>query len=187
MNVPRFIRRLFREPFDGLRHFGVVSEGRLYRCGQPRPEQLVELIQRHKLRTVVSLRGAREDEDPDAWEQDERAVCEAHGVEFVTIPFNHKKPPTSEQAARFLELCRSEADQPVLVHCRLGQQRTLMFCALYRVHVDGAAPDAAEREMDALGFGAHKRRHQRLLKAFRELAGGALRGDLLERTGTREA
>ena len=170
MNVPRFIRRLFRQPYDGLRHFGVVADGRLYRCGQPRPEQLAELIKEHGLRTVVSLRGAREDEDPDAWEQDERTVCESHGVKFVTIPFNHKNPPTPRQAEHFLDICRTAAQQPVLVHCRLGQQRTLLFCALYRVHIDGADPDSAEREMDTLGFGAHKRRHQRLLKAFRELA-----------------
>jgi hypothetical protein len=63
-----------------------------------------------------------------------------------------------------------------LVHCRLGQQRTLLFCALYRVHIDGLVPGAAEREMDALGFGAAKRRHRKLLEAFRTLAQPASAG-----------
>lgn len=168
MNVPRFIRRLFRAPYDGLRHYGLVSENALYRCGQPTPEQLAALIDRLVLRTVVSLRGARDAGDPDAWEAAERAVCQARGVEFVTIPCNHKNPPTAEQVSRFLGLARDPARRPVLVHCRLGQQRTLLFCALYRVHIDGVPPDAAEREMDLLGFGVHKRRHRRLLEAFRE-------------------
>ena len=170
MNVPRFIRRLFRAPYDGLRHFGVVAEGALYRCGQPTPDELHGLIEQLSLRTVVSLRGTREDADPDAWEVAEREVCSAHGVEFVTLPCNHKNPPTPAQVTRFLELCRDETKHPVLVHCRLGQQRTLLFCALYRVHVDGLDPDTAEREMDDLGFGAAKRRHQVLLRAYRELA-----------------
>ncbi len=170
MNVPRFIRRLFRTPYDGLRHYGVVSDGALYRCGQPTPEQLAELIDRLALRTVVSVRGARGGDDPDGWEEAERTVCQARKVEFVTIPCNHKNPPTAEQAARFLELTRDAARRPVLVHCRLGQQRTLLFCALYRVHVEGLAPEAAEREMDALGFGVGRRRHRRLLEAFRRLA-----------------
>ena len=170
MNVPRFIRRLFRAPFDGMRHFGVVAEGRLYRCGQPTPEQLVKLIDQYALRTVVSLRGTRDEDDPDAWEQAERAVCEQRGVKFVTIPCNHKNPPTAEQARRFLDVCRDDDARPVLVHCRLGQQRTLLFCALYRVHEDGLDPADAEREMDELGFGAHKRRHRKLLLAFRDLA-----------------
>ncbi len=170
MNVPRFIRRLFRAPFDGLAHYGVVAEGVLYRCGQPTPDQLQDLIERLSLRTVVSLRGARGDDDPDAWEQAERAVCEANNVAFVTIPCNHKNPPTDDQVQQFLALFDDEQRVPVMVHCRLGQQRTLLFCALYRVHRDGLEPDVAEREMDALGFGAHKRRHQQLLASFREHA-----------------
>ncbi|TWT46033.1 hypothetical protein RAS1_24740 [Phycisphaerae bacterium RAS1] len=171
MNVPRFIRRLFRQPYDGLRHFGVVEEGVLYRCGQPRPAELAGLIQQHKLRTVVSLRGARDDEDPDAWEEEERAVCREQGAAFVTIPFNHKNPPTPEQVLQFLELARGERTRPVLVHCRLGQQRTTMFCALHRVHNQGVAPAEAETEMDTLGFNIRHRRHQRLLEAYRALAG----------------
>lgn len=170
MNFPRFLRRLFRAPYDGLQHFGVVAEGALYRCGQPTPDQLTDLIRRLGLRTVVSLRGVRDEDDPDAWEGAERAVCAALGVAFVTIPCNHKNPPTRTQVEQFLDLCRTPARRPVLVHCRLGQQRTLLFCALYRVHVDRLAPDLAEREMDELGFGIHKRRHQKLLRAFRELA-----------------
>jgi tyrosine-protein phosphatase SIW14 len=170
VNVPRFIRRLFRAPYDGLRHFGVVAEGVLYRCGQPTPTQLVDLIERYSLRTVVSLRGTRDTDDPDGWEAAERDVCRARGVEFAAIPCNHKNPPTAEQARQFLDLCRAGRQQPLLVHCRLGQQRTLLFCALYRVHVDRLPADAAEREMDELGFGARQRRHRHLLARFRELA-----------------
>ncbi len=169
MNVPRFIRRLFRSPYDGLEHLGVVAEGALYRCGQPTPEQLAELVERFALRTVVSLRGQRDEDDPDAWEQAERDVCVAKGVVFLPIPCNHKHPPTPAQVQQFLALFRTAERQPVLVHCRLGQQRTLLFCALYRVHVQGVAPAEAEREMDALGFGAQQRRHHRLLEAFRAL------------------
>ncbi len=170
MNVPRFIRRLFRVPYDGLQHYGVVAEGVLYRCGQPTPEQLAELIDRLALRSVVSLRGLRDEDDPDGWERAERTVCAARQVEFVGIPCNHKNPPTEEQVRSFLDLTRDPARRPVLVHCRLGQQRTLLFCGLYRVHVDGLAAEAAEKEMDELGFGARLRRHRKLLEAFRTYA-----------------
>ncbi len=170
MNVPRFIRRLFRAPYDGLRHFGTVAEGVLYRSGQPTPDELADLIRKLSLRTVVSLRGTRDDRDPDSWEQTERQVCQAHNVNFVALPCNHKNPPTAEQVRQFLDLARDSERQPVLVHCRLGQQRTLLFCALYRVHVDNLSPEEAELEIDHQGFGTHKRRHQILLRAFRELA-----------------
>lgn len=169
MNVPRFLRRLWSEPYDGLRHFGVVAEGVLYRCGQPRPAELRDLIQRYGLRTVVSLRGSRSADDPDGWEQAERTVCESANVDFQILPCNHKNPPTEEQVSRFLRLTQRRECRPVLVHCRLGQQRTLMFCGLYRVHVDGADPEAVLEEIDALGFNSRHRRHQRLLAAFRAL------------------
>lgn len=170
MNVPRFIRRWFRLPFDGLRRFAVVEPGVLYRCGQPRPADLTGLIREHHLRSVVSLRGAREDDDPDAWEAAERAVCEEHGVRFLTIPCNHKNPPTRDQVAAFLSLTRDPQQRPVLVHCRLGQQRTMLFVGLFRVHCQKVPPDQALAEMDAVGFNSRHRRHQRLLQAFREHA-----------------
>ena len=173
MNVPRIFRRLFRLPYDGLRHFGVVTDGILYRCGQQEPAQLAEHIDKHGLKTVVSLRGSRDAGDPDAWEAQERAVCDAKGVAFVTIPCNHKNPPTRAQIQQFLEITRDPGRRPALVHCRLGQQRTLLFCALYRVNVEGMNTAAAEREMDELGFNVRHYRHQRLLKSFREFAAPA--------------
>ena len=170
MNVPRFIRRWFRAPYDGLRHHGAVEEGVLYRCGQPTPAELRELIERHQLQTVVALRGSRDPRDPDAWEQEEREVCRECNVHFVTLPCNHKNPPTAEQVKRFLDLMRDKSRHPVLIHCRIGQQRTGMFCALYRVHIQGADAEEALQEMDALGFNVRRRRHRRLLQVYREFA-----------------
>ena len=57
-----------------MQHYGVVAPGTLYRCGQPTPQELAELIERLSLRTVVSLRGLRDADDPDAWER-ESARC----------------------------------------------------------------------------------------------------------------
>lgn len=177
MNVPRFIRRWFRAPYDGLRHYGVVEEGVLYRSGQPTPDELHELIDRHRLKTVVALRGSRDPEDPDAWEQSERDVCRRRGVDFLTLPCNHKNPPTADQIRQFLALMRDGERHPVLVHCRIGQQRTGMFCALYRVHLQGVDPERALEEMDDLGFNIRHRRHQKLLSAYREFAHADLATD----------
>ncbi|MCA9245273.1 MAG: tyrosine-protein phosphatase, partial [Phycisphaerales bacterium] len=155
---------------DGLAHFAPVAPGALYRCGQPTPDQLDGLISEHGLKTVIALRGSRDEADPDAWERDERAVCERHGVRFLTLPCNHRNPPTADQVRHFLEVVGDPAARPALVHCRIGQQRTGMFCALYRVHIEGVPVDQAVREMDELGFNVRHRRHQVLFEAFREFA-----------------
>jgi len=176
VNVPRFIRRWFRAPYDGLRHYGVVEAGVLYRSGQPTPDELRQLIERHKLKTVVALRGSRHPKDPDAWENEEREICQRRGVDFVALPCNHKNPPTAEQLKRFLDLMRDNSRHPALIHCRIGQQRTGMFCALYRVHIQGVDPEEALQEMDALGFNIRHRRHRQLLRAYREFAESDLLG-----------
>lgn len=169
MNVPRIVRRWFRKPYDGLRNLRTVEEGVLYRCGQPTPEQISELIDRYRLKTVVALRGSRDENDPDAWERAERQVCRSRDVDFVTLPSNHKNPPTREQVDRFLAIMRDPQRTPALIHCRIGRQRTGLFCALFRVYVQGCDPDAALTEMDAFGFRSRHRRHKRLLAAYREL------------------
>ncbi len=122
---------------------------------------------------MISLRGSRDADDPDGWEAGEREVCRRQGVEFVSIPCNHKNPPTAEDLETFLELMRDPRRVPALIHCRIGQQRTGLFCALYRVHVQGVSPEAALREMDELGFNIRHRRHQHLLAAFHRLCGAA--------------
>ena len=172
MNVPRFIRRWFRAPYDGLRHYGVVQEGVLYRSGQPRPHELESVILRDKLKTVIALRGSRDPADPDSWEQEEREVCRRHGVNFITLPCNHKNPPTPEQIQTYLDVLRDAKNHPVLVHCRIGQQRTGMFCALFRVRIQKVDPEVALQEMDDLGFGVRKSRHRQLLDAFWRYAKG---------------
>jgi len=50
----------------------------------------------------------------------------------------------------------------------------LLFCGLYRVHVQGIAPDIAESEMESLGFDGGHRRHRILQATFRTLARAAL-------------
>lgn len=170
MVIPRWLRRLFRSPYDGLRNFRVVEPGVLYRCGQPRPAELASLIREHGLRTVISLRGRRDEGDPDDWIEAQAEVCRGSGVSLVHIPFNHKNPPTAQQLGQFLEIVRDPSRVPALVHCRAGQQRTGLFVALFRVHAQGMAVEEALREMDALGFNSRHRRHQRLLRAYRELA-----------------
>lgn len=168
---------MIRVPYDGLRHFAEVEPGVLYRCGQPTAPELAELISKYGLRTVISFRGSRGADDPDGgWEAEERRTCEAHGARFVSLPCNHKAPPTTEQVRQYLEIVRDPARQPVLVHCRLGQQRTMMFVALYWVHVKGWDAEQAERAMDEAGFNIRHRRHQALLSRFRELASAELRG-----------
>src|SRR5688572_18954161 len=65
------------------RNFGVVRAGTLYRCGQPTPAVLDRLFAEYGIRTVVSLRPLRDEEEKsDAWEA---AACRERGVRHVRV------------------------------------------------------------------------------------------------------
>ncbi len=60
-----------------------------------------------------------------------------------------------EDVKRFLQLVRDPNNQPVLLHCKHGADRTGMMVAIYRVVEQGWSKQAAIAEMTQGGFGYH--------------------------------
>src|SRR5258707_11747340 len=59
-----------------------VIPGKLYRGAQPSAESLETLIHKHKIRTVLNVRGCCW---PDKWYVDEAGVCERLGVNLEDV------------------------------------------------------------------------------------------------------
>lgn len=53
---------------------------------------------------------------------------------------------------RFLEFLDDPGNQPVLVHCKRGAERTGTLIAVYRIERDGWTPTRAYAEMQEYGF-----------------------------------
>lgn len=126
----------------GIPNFAQVS-GDLYRGGQPSAEGLQEL-KRMGVQVVVDLRGTASEPERDA--------VRNLGMEYVSIP-SHCPFPSDTPWARFLEVVRENRDKKVFVHCRLGDDRTGLAVATYRMADEGWSADEALREMKAFGFG----------------------------------
>jgi protein tyrosine phosphatase (PTP) superfamily phosphohydrolase (DUF442 family) len=110
---------------DGLAHFGKL-DAHVWRSAQPTKrgfQRLAEL----GIKTIVNLRV----EFPQ-----EKDLVPA-GVNYVQIPITDETAPTEEQANQFLKIVSNPANWPVLVHCRAGQGRTGVMCALVRYSIDG--------------------------------------------------
>jgi protein tyrosine/serine phosphatase len=74
---------------------------------------------------------------------------------YVSIPW-HCPLPKDETFARFLRLVQESHGKKIFVHCRLGDDRTGMAIAAYRMAVEGWSPKEALKEMEAFGFtGVH--------------------------------
>jgi protein tyrosine/serine phosphatase len=126
----------------GLDNVGRVAPG-LYRGNAP-TEQGLDTLKAMGIRTVVNLRhyhGAREERG-----------CRERGLNYVHIVVASSDAPSDEDVTRFLKIATDPVQQPVYFHCWRGKDRTGVFCAAYRMAVDGWTREEAIGEMEAFGF-----------------------------------
>jgi protein tyrosine/serine phosphatase len=124
----------------GIPNFGQVTPN-LYRGAQPSAEGIAEL-KNMGVEVIVDLRGGGRSEE---------AAAKKLGMQYVSIP-SHCPFPRDEPFAKFLKVIEENPGKKVFVHCRLGDDRTGMAVAAYRMAEEGWQPDEALREMKAFGF-----------------------------------
>ena len=128
-----------------LKMAGVPNAGKvtptLYRGGQPSTAGFKALAN-IGINIVVDLRGSRKDESE---------LVTRLGMQYVSIPW-HCPFPKDDVFARFLTLLRQNPGKKVFVHCRLGDDRTGMNIAAYRMAEQGWTATQAMQEMEAFGF-----------------------------------
>ena len=134
-----------RRNYHGLPNFGEVSP-LLFRGGQPGADGLKQL-KSMGISIIVDMRGSKSDH--------EKAAAEELGLEYVSLPW-HCPFPHDEPFAKFLKLIEDNPGKKIFVHCRLGDDRTGMAIAAYRMGIDGWSADEAMKEMELFGFtGVH--------------------------------
>lgn len=120
-----------------------VEAGKVYRSGQLWPSQLSRLLRDKGIRTVINLRG----ENPDhAWYNDELKVTRAAGVRHISLPMSANREPNDALLASLIEALRT-AEQPVLIHCEAGADRTGLASALYKLLALHESPQLADGQL----------------------------------------
>ncbi len=125
----------------GIRNFGEVTP-RLFRGGQPN-HQGFETLAKMGVEIVVDTRGNRTNS--------EGKEVRRHGMRYVAIPW-HCPFPKDDLFVRFLRVLKENPGKKVFVHCRLGDDRTGMMVAAYRMAEQGWSADEAMLEMRQFGF-----------------------------------
>jgi tyrosine-protein phosphatase SIW14 len=113
----------------------------LYRGGQP-TAQGFKTLANMGINIVVDLRGSRQSESEQVTKL---------GMQYISIPW-HCPFPKDDAFARFLTLLRQNPGKKVFVHCRLGDDRTGMTIAAYRMAEENWTAIEAKQEMEAFGF-----------------------------------
>jgi hypothetical protein len=119
----------------------------LYRGAQPRKHGF-ETLARMGIRIVVDLRGDR---------RGERREVNRLGMEYIPMHWECSFPK-DRIFAQFLTLIQKNPGKRIFIHCRVGDDRTGMMIAAYRMAEEGWSAKQAMKEMEKYGFSfTHKR------------------------------
>ena len=118
----------------------------LYRGSQPNEQGLLEL-KKLGVTTIIDLRGEKQ-----GLVKSERKRAHALGMRVVNIRASGWSPPNDQQIAEFLSLTQQRPKQVIFAHCWLGDDRTGVFFATYRMVFDHWTPQHAIAEMDHFHF-----------------------------------
>jgi hypothetical protein len=128
---------------SGVPHFGEVTPS-LYRGGQPTREGF-ERLAKMGINIVVDTGRSKRDEK----------LIQRLGMRYVSLPW-YCPLPKDEVFAKFLQVIRDNPGKKTFVHCRLGEDRTGMMIASYRMGAQGWSAEEALKEMNEFGYrGVH--------------------------------
>jgi len=130
-----------KRKIKGIGNFGEVTPT-LFRGAQP-SRQGLEGLAKMGVGIVVDARRNRTDSEGNE--------VGKLGMQYVAIPW-HCPFPNDDVFVRFLKLLQENSNKKVFVHCRLGEDRTGMMVAAYRMAAQGWTADEAMQEMHIFGF-----------------------------------
>jgi len=73
-------------------------------------------------------------------------------MKFLLIPGNGWTPPTDQQMARFFALVAAHPRDTIFIHCWLGEDRTGVFIAAYRIAFEHWTAEESLEEMHQFHF-----------------------------------
>ncbi len=143
----------------GLHNFGALENGKICRSAQPEYPRGYDTFKQQGGKTVINLR--------NDW--DERQAVKKAGLTPVWFRLDPGEPPPLEDIERIVKTIADSANQPVLVHCKLGQDRTGLVIASYRIIEDRWTYKQAYEELKSYAF-AGIEVHRRIVKRLKEVA-----------------
>ena len=109
--------------------FLTVVENNVFRTAEMPPDELVEFVERHHVRTVIDFRTTA-----NRVHAEEQALT-SNGVRSINIP--SQLVPSDEAVNTFLDVMGDVSNYPILFHCEHGIGRSSLFEAIYRIEFLG--------------------------------------------------
>lgn len=126
----------------GTANFGAVVPGQVYRSAYPTPGNLREWTRDYGLRAILCLMSHRE---ADSLEGD-RAVAAELGLARIEIPLKVNRLPCRGEILPLVRALET-APRPVLIHCKVGADRTGVASVMAAMAVGGMSFAEARRHL----------------------------------------
>lgn len=122
----------------------------MVRSAQPSPQDIRNWAERG-LKTIINLRGLRNNERQPGYWHLEREACREAGIEMIDLRAYSREAPKPEFILEIDDLFR-RIQYPALMHCKSGADRAGLGAFLYKFLKQEAPLDEA-REQLSLRFG----------------------------------
>lgn len=110
------------------KNFEVVDEGKLYRSAQLTTAELTETIAKYHIKTVISLRGSP---GATSYYETEADTLKRLNIQFVPVALSDEYYPNENELKEIFHQF-DHGQYPMLIHCRVGADRTGLIAALYQ-------------------------------------------------------
>ena len=129
-----------------LGNFHEILPGQYYRSAQLSGERLGAEIDRYGIRTVINLRG---EHVGTPWYDEEAEATASRGVTLVNFGMSALRELPPQQVQQLLAILKT-AEQPILVHCMSGADRTGLASVMFLQQVAGIDEETAEWQLSPL-------------------------------------
>ena len=123
-------------------NFHEVTAGEVYRSAQLDVAALEEVVGKHGIRTVISLRRPKPDE---SWYVDEKTAAKALGIAHHDIPLDFTFSPRIDHLLELRDLL-DNAPRPLLIHCRAGADRTGLAAVMAKLLDESSSLEEARKQ-----------------------------------------
>lgn len=124
-----------------------TTNSKILRGGRPELPEGIQYLDSAGVSLIINL------DNEEEFVREELAEVAKHSAmtEFES-PMSFLDAPTDQEIDALLAKLQSNVKGKIFLHCKHGEDRTGLVIGLYRVEVEGWAPQDAYREMLDLGF-----------------------------------
>ncbi|HZZ44874.1 MAG TPA: tyrosine-protein phosphatase [Tepidisphaeraceae bacterium] len=120
-----------------------VVAGEVYRSSQPSPAFLARTVREKNIHSILKLNPAKESD----WSREEAGEAKELGVKLINVTMGVSRLPTREELVALVEAVDT-APRPMLVHCKIGADRTGVASMLVAMRAGESFEEAAGSQLN---------------------------------------